>query len=96
MAYSDLREFISALEKNKELRRIPFEVDPHLEITEFADRAVKNGGPALLFEKPKGSSIPVLINSFARSRYKWIRWKRWPDEFPNIWKCGCPRGCSAN
>jgi len=38
MAYSDLREFISALEKNKELRRIPFEVDPHLEITEFADR----------------------------------------------------------
>jgi len=68
MAYSDLREFISALEKNKELRRIPFEVDPHLEITEFADRAVKNGGPALLFEKPKGSSIPVLINSFASQR----------------------------
>jgi 4-hydroxy-3-polyprenylbenzoate decarboxylase len=68
MAYSDLREFISALEKNKELRRIPFEVDPYLEITEFADRAVKNGGPALLFEKPKGSSVPVLINSFASQR----------------------------
>src|SRR5271165_231005 len=68
MAYSDLREFISALEKNKELRRIPFEVDPVLEITEFADRAVKTGGPALLFEKPKGSRIPVLINSFASAR----------------------------
>jgi 4-hydroxy-3-polyprenylbenzoate decarboxylase len=68
MAYSDLREFISALEKNKELRRIPFEVDPYLEITEFADRAVKNGGPALLFEKPKGSNVPVLINSFASQR----------------------------
>jgi 4-hydroxy-3-polyprenylbenzoate decarboxylase len=68
MAYSDLREFIAALEKNKELRRIPFEVDPELEITEFADRAVKTGGPALLFEKPKGSRIPVLINSFASAR----------------------------
>src|SRR5713226_106017 len=68
MAYSDLREFVRALEKNQELKRIPFEVDPHLEITEFADRAVKQGGPALLFEKPKGSSVPVLINSFASAR----------------------------
>ncbi len=68
MAYSDLREFIRALEKNGELKRIPFEVDPYLEITEFADRAVKRGGPALLFEKPKGSKVPVLINSFASAR----------------------------
>jgi 4-hydroxy-3-polyprenylbenzoate decarboxylase len=68
MAYRDLREFITALEKSKELRRISVEVDPYLEITEFADRAVKNGGPALLFEKPKGSSVPVLINSFASMR----------------------------
>src|SRR5713226_5752757 len=68
MAYSDLRDFISALEKNNELKRIPFEVDPYLEITEFADRSVKNGGPALLFEKPKGSNIPVLINAFASAK----------------------------
>ncbi len=68
MAYSDLRDFIDALEKKKELKRISFEVDPVLEITEFADRAVKNGGPALLFEKPKGSRVPVLINSFASVR----------------------------
>src|SRR5277367_2671164 len=68
MAYSDLRDFIRTLDKQKELRRISFEVDPYLEITEFADRAVKNGGPALLFEKPKGSRIPVLINSFASAR----------------------------
>jgi 4-hydroxy-3-polyprenylbenzoate decarboxylase len=68
MAYRDLREFIAALEKNKELRRISIEVDPHLEMTEFADRVVKNGGPALLFERPKGSSVPVLINSFASQR----------------------------
>ena len=68
MAYRDLREFLRALEEHKELKRIPFEVDPILEITEFADRAVKGNGPALLFEKPKGYGIPVLINAFASMR----------------------------
>src|SRR5512139_3586160 len=68
MAYTDLRDFIAALERSGELRRIPFEVDPHLEITEFADRAVKSGGPALLFEKAKHSRHPVLINAFASMR----------------------------
>jgi 4-hydroxy-3-polyprenylbenzoate decarboxylase len=68
MAYSDLREFIAALEKRGELKRISFEVDPVLEITEFADRAVKRGGPALLFEKPKGSRVPLFINGFASAR----------------------------
>lgn len=65
MAYQDLREFIHALEKAGELKRVSIEVDPRLEITEFADRSVKNGGPALLFENPKGSKIPVLVNAFA-------------------------------
>jgi 4-hydroxy-3-polyprenylbenzoate decarboxylase len=65
MAYTDLRDFIRALEKHGELKRIPFEVSPELEITEFADRSVKSGGPALLFEKPSGSSVPLLINAFA-------------------------------
>jgi 4-hydroxy-3-polyprenylbenzoate decarboxylase len=68
MAYQDLREFIRALEKKGELKRIGVEVDPVLEITEFADRAVKRGGPALLFEHVKGSKIPVLINAFASMR----------------------------
>jgi len=68
MAYTDLREFIRALEKQGELKRIPFEVDPHLEITEFADRSVKTGGPALLFEKTTGSSVPLLINAFASEK----------------------------
>ncbi len=68
MAYKDLRDFINALDKAGELKRIPFEVDPKLEITEFADRSVKTGGPALLFEKPKGHQIPLLINAFASSR----------------------------
>jgi 4-hydroxy-3-polyprenylbenzoate decarboxylase len=65
MAYTDLREFVRALEQSGELKRIPFEVDPRLEMTEFADRSVKQNGPALLFEKPQGSSVPVLLNAFA-------------------------------
>src|SRR6201996_3121559 len=65
MPYDDLRDFVRALEKRGELKRIPFEVDPVLEITEFADRSVKTGGPALLFEKPRGSNVPVLVNAFA-------------------------------
>src|SRR5580658_7396341 len=68
MAYADLRDFIRALEEKGELKRIAVEVDPILEITEFADRAVKSGGPALLFEKPKGYSTPVLINAYASTR----------------------------
>src|SRR6476659_9561886 len=65
MAFNDLRDFIAALDSAGELKRVPFEVDPYLEITAFADRSVKSHGPALLFEKPKGSSVPVLINAFA-------------------------------
>ena len=65
MAHADLREFIRALEQAGELKRVSIEVDPRLEMTEFADRAVKRGGPALLFEKAKNSKFPVLINAFA-------------------------------
>lgn len=68
MPFDDLRSFLRALEKKNELVRIAFEVDPHLEITEFADRAVKSGGPALLFESTKGSTVPAAINLFASMR----------------------------
>ena len=68
MAYRDLREFIKKLEKEGELRRIGAEVDPVLEITEITDRVTKSGGPALLFEKLKGSRHPLLINSLGSHR----------------------------
>ncbi|MBP6382043.1 MAG: 4-hydroxy-3-polyprenylbenzoate decarboxylase [Pseudomonadales bacterium] len=64
MSYRDLREFIKALEADGELRRIAVPVDPHLEITEICDRTLRAGGPALLFENPKGSKIPLLANLF--------------------------------
>ena len=68
MAFSDLRDFIKLLEKEGELKRISTEVDPYLEVTEISDRVLRAGGPALLFEKPKGSSIPLLVNLFGNSR----------------------------
>ena len=64
MAYKDLSEFIQRLEAAGQLKRIKVEVDPELEITEITDRVTKAGGPALLFEKVKGSEIPLLINAF--------------------------------
>ena len=65
---SDLRAWISLLEREGELVRVSAEVDPDLEITEITDRTVKAGGPALLFERPKGSEHPLLINQFGTER----------------------------
>ena len=64
----DLRDWIALLEREGELRRIPAEVDPHLEVTEIVDRVVRAGGPALLFERPKGAEHPLLINQFGTER----------------------------
>lgn len=62
--YRDLRDFLAQLEIRGELRRIPLEIDPYLEMTEMCDRVLRMGGPALLFERPKGYGIPVLGNLF--------------------------------
>jgi 4-hydroxy-3-polyprenylbenzoate decarboxylase len=68
VAYRNLREFLSRLEREGELKRIGLEVDPVLEITEITDRVTKAGGPALLFERPKGSQVPVVINLLGSKR----------------------------
>src|ERR671925_1578667 len=65
---ASLRDWVALLERENELVRIDAEVDPHLEITEIADRTVKAGGPALLFENVKGSRHPLLINQFGTER----------------------------
>src|SRR5262245_37538810 len=64
----DLREWIRLLESEGELVRVAAEVDPYLEVTEIVDRTVKSGGPALLFENPKGSRHSLLINQFGTER----------------------------
>ncbi len=64
MKYADLRDFLAQLEARGELKRIAQQIDPHLEMTEICDRTLRAKGPALLFENPKGHSIPVLGNLF--------------------------------
>lgn len=64
MHYRDLRDFMAQLEAAGELRRITAPVSPHLEMTALADRVLRAGGPALLFENPTGHAMPVLANLF--------------------------------
>ncbi len=64
MQYQDLRDFLSQLEQRGELKRVDIEIDPRLEMTEICDRLLKQAGPAVLFEHPKGHTMPVLGNLF--------------------------------
>ena len=70
MAYADFQDFLDRLEKAGELKRISHPVDPYLEITEISDRVMKmpDGGPALLFENPTGSAMPLAINVFGSEK----------------------------
>lgn len=68
MAYRDFQDFLNRLEKETELKRITYPLDPYLEITEVADRVMKSEGPALLVEKPKGYDIPLAINTMGSKR----------------------------
>ena len=64
MKFNDLRDYIGFLEGKGQLRRVTAPVNWDLEITEIADRVVKGGGPALLFENVEGYSVPAVINLF--------------------------------
>jgi len=65
MAYDSLAEFVKALDRAGELKRIKTTVSPDLEIAEITDRVSKAEGPALLFEQVEGSRMPLLINTTA-------------------------------
>ncbi|EGR4165497.1 4-hydroxy-3-polyprenylbenzoate decarboxylase [Vibrio cholerae] len=64
MNFKDLRDFLDYLEQRGELKRITHPIDPHYEMTEISDRALRAKGPALLFENPLGYDFPVLTNLF--------------------------------
>jgi 4-hydroxy-3-polyprenylbenzoate decarboxylase len=68
MEYKDLRDFIDQLEQGGDLKRISKSVSPNLEITEISDRVLRAGGPALLFEHPGESKIPLLSNLFGTEK----------------------------
>ena len=81
MPFNDLQQFIAALERNGQLKRVRVEVDPVLEASEIAQRVLIEGGPALLFERPKGSSLPLLMNVFGSPARIRLALGREPAEF---------------
>ena len=97
MAFRNLAEFLATLEADGELVRVRREVSPRLEIAEIADRAVKGGGPALLFENVTGSTMPVAINLFA-SRRRTLRalgisgWEEWDERLEPLLDPKPPEG----
>jgi len=68
VAYNSLLDFVQVLEREGELKRIAHPIKAELEITEIADRVMKDGGPALLFENVVGKNIPLLINAFGSAK----------------------------
>jgi 4-hydroxy-3-polyprenylbenzoate decarboxylase len=82
MVCNDLREFVKFLEEKNDLLRIKEEVDPILEVTEITDRVSKERGPALLFEKVKGSRYPIAINLFGS--YQRMAWALGLNNFDEI------------
>ena len=66
--YTDLKDFLAALERAGELRRVDRPVDPTLEISEIVTRTVRAGGPALLFERPTRGEMPLAINLFGTEK----------------------------
>jgi 4-hydroxy-3-polyprenylbenzoate decarboxylase len=68
MAFSDLQDFVAALEKDGDLARVHVPVDPHLEVTGIVQRVLREGGPALLFANPSRGRMPLLMNAFGTQR----------------------------
>src|SRR5688572_389188 len=64
MSFHDLQSFVAHLEATHQLKRVKVEVDPVLEAGEIAQRVLREGGPALLFERPRGGSMPLVMNLF--------------------------------
>src|SRR5688572_26583485 len=64
MSFHDLQAFVGHLEASGQLKRVKIEVDPVLEAGEIAQRVLREGGPALLFERPRGGAMPLVMNLF--------------------------------
>jgi 4-hydroxy-3-polyprenylbenzoate decarboxylase len=68
VSFGSLRDFLEHLERQGDIRRVRVPVDPVLEVTEICRRTLRRDGPALLFENPKGSTMPLLGNLFGSTR----------------------------
>ena len=80
VTFTSFGDYSRFLESAGELHRVAVEVDPCLEITEIASRAIREGKPALLFEHVKGSPYPVVINALASDRRCELALGKHPEE----------------
>ena len=78
---NDLRELLSALRAEGDLYEVEAEADPRLEIPEIHRRVIEQGGPALLFRRPKGSPFPVVTNLFGTAKRIDLAFGKRPLEF---------------
>ena len=78
--FADLQSYVAELERTGQLRRVTVEVDPYLEISEIAQRVVREEGPALLFERVRGASFPLVMNLFGSMRRIELALGRHPQE----------------
>src|SRR6266704_5520524 len=68
VGFADLQDFLVALERDGDLARIRVRVDPHLEVTGIVKRALREQGPALIFENPTRGRLPLAMNVFGTKR----------------------------
>ena len=80
MSFLDLQSYLKFLDKSGELHRTQVEIDPVLELTEVARRAIRENKPALLIENPKGSKYPIVINHFASEKRIEIALGKHPEQ----------------
>ena len=66
--HRNLRSFLDLLRRENDLLTIEAEVDPYLELAEIHRRVIERGGPALLFQRVKGSNFPVVTNLFGTQK----------------------------
>jgi len=78
--FADLQSYIAELERTGQLRRVTAEVDPYLEVSEIVQRVVREEGPALLFERVRGASFPLVMNLFGSMRRIELALGRHPQE----------------
>ena len=86
MHYRDLREFLAELEQRGELKRVTAAINPDLEVTEIADRVLRQNGPALLFENPVDSKIPLLANLFGTTQR--VAWAMGAEDVAHLREIG--------
>src|SRR5439155_16993611 len=81
LMHRNLRSFLDLLRRENDLITIEGEVDPYLELAEIHRRVIDRGGPALLFNRVKGSKFPVVTNLFGTNKRIELAFGNKPENF---------------